>query len=234
MSVVERLVQEAREKQRRAERKEAARKAVLALAADDRRELVAEMILLIEEEERRAGVPAATALTTNGASGNGANGHAVVTPFEKPQSFTDKAEAFVLARPQGAKTREVADGIGQDVSSVDGSLRLAMKRGRIARVGKLWVPVSSLKKTNGASAPQQTRTTIRDLINQVFASNGNTPIGAAALYEALRALKPDINRSSVDGEMNRMRKDNLLVQVGVGPNAGGLYKLNKEASTRPN
>ncbi len=223
MSVVERLVQEAREKQRRAERKEAARKAVLELSADDRRELVAELILLVEDEERqpRPEAPQVTSVP------------AVPIATAPTKSFTDRAEEFVLAHPDGVKTREVADGIGQDVSSVDGSLRLVMKRGTITRKGRLWLPIT--KKANGAAKHEVPgRITIRDLINRVFASNGNTPLGAAALYEALKRLQPDINRSSVDGEMNRMRKENLLVQVGVGPNGGGLYQLAKEASTRPN
>lgn len=239
VGVVERILEQAREaKRRKAEvyqaivslpvdaQREVVAAALNVLPVSAQRELLAELITKIEAAESSAPVIAA-------ANGGAASTSPAAVSSTAKQSFTDKAEAFVLARPAGVKTRDVADGIGQDVSSVDGSLRAAMKRGRITRRGRLWLPLP--QKANGASKHEAPgRTTIRDLISRVFASNGNTPLGAAALYEALKRLQTDINRSSVDGEMNRMRKENLLVQVGVGPNGGGLYQLAKEASTRAN
>lgn len=206
MSVIERIVEQARKAK---ERKAAVLSAFRSLEASERREVLADLIL---EAEAEAQPTAERAPSTNGQPGQSG-------------SFTDRAEAFVLAHPDGVTTRQVADAIGQDVSSVDGSLRNAMKRGRITRTGRLWVPVAS------AETAKTPKTTIRSLIERVFAEGDNKPLGAAALFEALKRFQPDINRSSVDGEMNRMRKDNLLIQVGVGPNGGGIYKLAKEADT---
>lgn len=208
MSLADRIVQQARESK---QRKDAALAAVLALPLEQRREVLAELITRAEAEETTSTAPKVVA----GQAG---------TPWESG-SFTDKAEAFVLAHPKGVSTRQVSGAIGQDVSSVDGSLRNASKRGRISRQGRLWAPVPFEE----GGLPATDKLTIRDKINQVFGSNGNAPLGAAALTSAIHALYPDINRSSVDGEMNRMRNANLLLQVGVGPNGGGIYKLTEEA-----
>lgn len=150
------------------------------------------------------------------------------------QTFVERAEAFVLAHPDGVKTAEVSKAIGQDVSGVDGSLRQAVKRGRIERQGRLWVPAGRTLAAEEPTTKPQGRITIRDLIVRVYSENSNTPLGASALYEALQALQPDINRSSVDGEMNRMRTASLLKQVAVGQNGGGQYVLapGKEAGSK--
>jgi hypothetical protein len=226
---VERIVQQEREAKLR---KEAALRVVLALPPSERRQVLAELILHEEAEgddapPKQRAVPAsppAPAAAVPGAEG-------------RRGTFTDMAAAYVLAHPEGVKTAEVGKAIGQDVSSVDGSLRQGLRRGTIARKGRLWVPAvtNGASRANGvAKQPEKPRKkTIRDLIEQVFASNGNKPLGVAALYDALTSLKADINRSSVDGEMNRMRLSNLLKQTGTGPNGGGLYKLATEATTRP-
>jgi hypothetical protein len=218
VSVIDRIVEQARESKRR---KENIIAAVAALSPEERREVLAELILQAEADEAKTSS----------------------TPEKRPRArrrvagpettYTEKAEAYVLANPQGVKTVDVSKAIGQDASSVDGTLRNLMKRGRITRQGRLWVPVPTKTNNVAAQPPRPERMTIRDRITQVFKDNGNKPLGAAELFEALKRVEPEINRSSVDGEMNRMRKDNLLVQAGTGPHGGGLYNLKTEATTRP-
>lgn len=145
---------------------------------------------------------------------------AVVT---RGPSYVDKAEAFVLSHPNGVRTREVAEGIGQDVSAVDGSLRIALnKRGTIERRGRFWFP----KGKETAPPPKPEKKTIRDLICEAFAAEGR-PLSAAELYEAIQRIKPDINKSSLDGEINRMKYHHppLLTTADTGPHGGGIYKL---------
>lgn len=229
MSVVERIVAEAREAKRR---KDAAVAAVLALPVDHQREVLAELIQHVEAQE--AAKPA-----TNGpdesAPKNGASNQAG-HPNWKSGTYTERADAFVLAHPEGVKTRDVAEAIGQDVSGVDGTLRILLKKGRVRRDGRLWLPpLPTPHGSNGAagtngSASRPRRVTIREKIEQVYQVNRNTPIGASALFDALKLIDTAINRSSVDGEINRMKAADLLVQVGTGPHGGGLYKL-KEVVT---
>ncbi len=141
------------------------------------------------------------------------------------RSFVEKAEEYIRAHPEGVRTRDVAKAIGQDVSNVDGTLRILLKRGDIVRdqQNRKWYPASApLQKAE--TKPEPEKMTIRELIYAVFAVE-KAPLGAAALYKGIQKMKPDINRSSVDGEINRMKKDKLLVAVGTAPHGGSLYNL---------
>jgi len=218
MSAVDLILQQEREReQQEAERKkreDAAFSVVMALPAPERAAVLARLIKAFES--------AAAA-----ASAKPPEAKAKAEPKTNTQSFVDLAEAFVLAHPEGVKTRQVADGIGQDVSSVDGTLRLVVKRGSIERRGRLWFPK---RKSNGVAAKAKPKKkTIRDLICEVYASEKRN-LGALEMYEGLKRIKPDINRASVDGEINRMKnnKPPLLVQVGNGPHGGGLYALSND------
>ena len=209
MGAVDRILQLERDRKKREEerqkRQSAAFSVVMALPDEDRDSVLAQLIDAVEKAAKA--VP-------------GTKPKAVPTAKVNGASYVDMAEAFVQAHPEGTKTRQVGDGIGQDVSSVDGSLRQALKRGTIERRGRLWYPKA--KGTAAKAGPR--KKTIRDLIYEVYAIE-KKDLGALGLYEALMKLKPDINRASVDGEINRMKAAKLLVQVGTGPNNGGLYAL---------
>lgn len=169
-----------------------------ALSTDERSELLAE---LFPEVEAEGDTPTASS-----------------TPTRPEGSFADRAEALVLRSPHGLTTKEVADGIGQAVASCDGTLRLLVKRGTIERRDNKWWPLTLKVVTT----PQ--RKTLRDLISEVITAAGK-PIGASDIFHGVLALKPDAKRPSIDAELVRMRKDNLLVQQGVGANNGGLFVL---------
>lgn len=210
---IESLFQDALE---RKQRRNAALEAVRALPPQDRREVIAE---LIELERQAEPVPAKHRVVPQPAK----------TPAVKGQTFTDKAEAYVLGYPEGVDTAAVARAIGQDVSAVDGTLRQVMsKRGTIKRDRGRWWPTNAVLPALpdvGPPAEAPPRTTIRNLIVRAFSDRSNAPLGTAQLFTDLQQLEPRINRASVEGEMVRMRKDKLLIQTGVGPNTGGLYKL---------
>lgn len=223
MSAVDLILQQEREReQQEAERKkreDAAFSVVMALPAPERAAVLARLINAFENAAAGSPTKPVVVAATKPDPATKAN-----TP-----SYVDLAEAFVLAHPEGVKTRQVADGIGQDTSSVDGTLRIVLnKRKTIERRGRLWFPK---KKANGATVkakPQ--KKTIRDLIGEVYAASEKKHLGALEMYEGLKRIKPDINRASVDGEINRMKtnKPPLLVQVGNGPHGGGLYALSND------
>ena len=148
-------------------------------------------------------------------------------------TYVEKAAAFVRQNPEGVRTRDVAHAVGQDTSNVDGSLRMAKKRGLIERRGRMWFPAGQAAPKAAPVAPKPVATPIsmfarkpmiRDLITEVFRANENAPLGASDIYHAILPMKPDINRASVDGEINRMKVATLLVKAGVGPR-GHLYAL---------
>jgi hypothetical protein len=88
----------------------------------------------------------------------------------------------------------------------------------------MWFPKDSPQHP---PAPKKRTQTLRDLIYEVYAMEKG-PLTAAAIFRGCQKLRPDVNRSSVDGEINRMRhvaKPALLVQVGTGENGGGVYNV---------
>ena len=218
--VVDQIVQQERERRRLEEeakkRQDAAYNVVMALPVDEQPAVVVRLLDAFAARGQREPAPkAAQSAPKAEPSTNGA---------ARRETFVDKAEAFVLAHPEGVKTRQVADAIGQDVSAVDTTLRQVMeKRKTIDRRGRLWIPKGA-PATHAAKKPKHG---IRELIYEAFAAEKG-PLSSAGIYRALQKLKPDINKSSVDGEINRMRyvaKPALLVQVGMGENGGGLYNL---------
>lgn len=205
MGVIDQILQEERD---RKAREDAAYAAVMALSRESRRSV---LVRLIDAEEGTR--PTQTVRAQGG-------------------SFTDKAEAFVLSNPNGVRTRDVASAIGQDVSSVDGTLRQAMRRGNIRRDGRLWVPQGGVPVREPKKEPERRprKPGHRDRITEVLVRAGQ-PLGVLAIFEALKEKFPDINRASVEGEIHRMKQAGLMHQVGIGANNGGLYALKEPPPT---
>jgi hypothetical protein len=223
VSVLDRVQHETAQKKQRDHAVNTAAALIIALPREQRAGALSEMIAkidLAEAEEAAASKP------TNEPPKVASNGAPPVEKVETDgRSFVEKAEEYIRAHPEGVRTRDVAKAIGQDVSNVDGTLRILLKRGDIVRDQKnrKWYP---------ANAPAQKpetkpeKMTIRELIYAVFAVE-KAPLGAAALYKGIQKIKPEINRSSVDGEINRMKKEHppLIVAVGTAPHGGSLYNL---------
>lgn len=135
----------------------------------------------------------------------------------RQRPYSDDVEEFVRAHPEGVRAKDVAEAKQLRPAAASRSLRHASRRGTIELRDRLWFPTTK--------PPQKTeRVTVRALIYRVFAGNQG-PFGAMALYESLKQIQPNIRRGTVDGEIGRMKRDNLLVQVGSGENNGGLYAL---------
>jgi len=196
VSVLEKLVREAQE---RKSRQATVLAAFRALPSPDRQEV---LVQLISEFEAGASTPStatdsAPAVETGG-------------------TFAAKAEAFVLAHPEGVSTSAVAQAIGQKPPSTDGTLRSVWKSRRtIERRDGKWLPA--------ANGPAQRRKTHREIIAQVLGAFG-PPMGAGEIVAGVQKLDPTRKRESLDAELHRMRTDGLIVAQGVG-NRGALYVL---------
>jgi len=121
--VVDQIVQQERERRRLEEeakkRQDAAYNVVMALPVDEQPAVVVRLLDAFAARGQREPAPkAAQSAPKAEPSTNGA---------ARRETFVDKAEAFVLAHPEGVKTRQVADAIGQDVSAVDTTLRQVME-----------------------------------------------------------------------------------------------------------
>lgn len=212
MDILERLTQ-SREKKRRHEGfVEAVVKVLAGVPADERLDVLTDAIDFIAKLD----------------------GHDVVIEAEAPpqpvakappvaqRPYRDVALDYIRAHPEGVRTRDVAKATGQDTSNVDGTLRTLLSKGLISRDKKrrLWFPVPSAPKPHAKTE----RVTIREIINKVFAAEGG-PLAANTIFKAAQKLKPEINRSSVDGEIMRMKAARLLNPVGRAPHGGSLYAL---------
>lgn len=207
MSLVNQIVQQAREKKAR---REAAIAAVMGLPLDERRDVLADLIMLAEAEEQPVTAPKPQEPPTSASAG------------QKRRTYVDRAEALILASPNGLTTTEIARAIGQAPTNADGTLRQLLKRGTVERRDGKWYPVSVSSAPVVGAKPKAK--TLRGLITEVL-TTANTPLGATDIFNGLVRLKPDAKRPSVDAELVRMRHDKLLVQKGVGANNGGLFVL---------
>lgn len=217
MSVLEDI---ARRQQEKVQRIDAAFAIVMALAPDERDAVMLRLVTALE-----AGAAPGTPVEPNAPAVV-----AVVsaTPVSEPPraewtegTFTERATAYIQAHPEGVKTADVAKAIGQDTKNVDGTLRILVTRGLIERRdGKWWPKAQKPAKTTEPTK----KVTIRDVITQVLTENGNAPMTSAAIYGGCAAINAKLGRPSVEGEINRMKKDELLVSAGSNGRAG-LYAL---------
>jgi len=106
-----------------------------AIGKDGRLLLLAELEERIEADEADQVVERASRSATTTA------------PKKRPETFLVRAEQVVLANPQGLRTVEVADRIGQRLSAAHSSLQLLAQQGKIARHGSrtatLWTPIGA-------------------------------------------------------------------------------------------
>jgi hypothetical protein len=205
VSVVDRIIQNAKE---RKARRDTAIAAFKALPAEDRHEVLAELIGLVEADAGDDPPDANEAQQPPQTPARASEGPETAT-------FTDKGEAFVLQHPEGVTTRQVATAIGQKVESVDGTLRSVVKyRGTIERRDGKWWP----KSPDG-----QKRVTHREITSQVLAA-ANRPMGAGDIIAAVQAIDPERKRESLEAELHRMREDGVIVQKGSN-GRGSLYVL---------
>ena len=231
------IVADAREAK---ERRQAADKALAALSAEKRVEFVRDAAFHLPLEQQRQLV-ADLIVRVEGAEPprppDPPKQEAKVPPAEpkvapppppnppKPNgggSYVDKAEAYVLAHPEGVETPEVGKAIGQKTANADGSLRQVMNnRKTIERRDDKWFP-----KVSADAAEPPARNTIRTKIINVFLAM-KKPLDSTDIWEAAKRLDPNINRGSFEGEMNRLRRDKLIVAIEgkQGKHGSGVYVL---------
>jgi hypothetical protein len=137
-------------------------------------------------------------------------------------SYVDKAEAYVLAHPEGVETAQVGKAIGQKTMNADGSLRQVMNtRKTIERRDRKWFPLAS-----DDYAPEPGKQTIRTIIVNVFTAM-KKPLDSTDIWEGAKRLVPTINRGSFENEMNRLRRDRLITALEgkQGKHGSGVYVL---------
>ena len=205
MSIFQRILQEEHEKKIRQDNAFAT---VRALADDERRAVLAR---LIDAEE--ASVEAATSEPIASSEPT-----APPSPPVDSSTYIEKAIAFVRLHPEGVRTKVVGKNIGQKMPNVDGTLRLGLKRGVLERRDGKWFFVGQ-----PVTKPPSSKKTLRDMVLEVLV-NEKRPLGAAEIFQCINKGRPNTNRGSVDAEVNRMKRDHLLVNAGSGPR-GGLYAL---------
>jgi hypothetical protein len=144
-------------------------------------------------------------------------------PDDPGGKYVDKAETYVLDHPEGVDTADVAKAIGQKVENVDGTLRQVMNtRKTIERRDGKWCP-----KSVAPSAPVTGgRKTIRKTIFEALAT-AKKPLDSADIWQGAKEIDPDLVRGSFENEMNRLRKEKLIVIVPgkVGKHGSGVYTL---------
>lgn len=216
MSVLDNI---ARRQHERVQRIDAAFAIVMALAPDERDAVMLRLVTALETDAAPgAPVEPGTPATVAAVSPTPVSESPVV-PTEG--TFTERAAAYIQAHPDGVKTADVARAIGQDTKNVDGTLRILVTRGVIERRdGKWWPKAQKPAKTTEPAK----KVTIRDVITQVLTEQGNAPMTSAAIFGGCAAINSKLGRPSVEGEINRMKKDELLVSAGSNGRAG-LYAL---------
>lgn len=219
VSVLDRIQQVHEKKKRHENAVSNVAKIVMALPSEERAAVMADIIALIDQTEaaEQDGLPR-PAVGTVGVP-------TIAVAEDKPRLYVDLAFDFIKAHPEGVRTRDVAKAIGQDVSNVDGTLRTLLKRRLVERTNRKWYPAKSAP-SQAESKPE--KLTIRDMIYKVY-STEKGPLAASGIYKGCQKIKPDINRSSVDGEIMRMKAVRLLSAVGRAPNGGSLYALSNLA-----
>lgn len=225
MDTPTRLLQE---KAARDKRRQVADTAIMAMSEEERRGFIADWLLRLESGNSKSS-------KTKGAKRYEDKPAPAPASRTRGGTYVDNAERVVLDHADGIRTVDVGTAIGQDVKNVDGTLRQAARRQTIFydKATRKWYPVSAKHKVKADGAkgppPKPKRVYIRDLVYQVYATE-RRPLTAMEVYHGIQKLKLDINRTSVDGEINRMKKDHLLVQVGVGANNAGLYNVTSGAN----
>lgn len=201
MSTLDEII---RARQTRQAQRDAAVACVMALAADDQIEVLAELA------SRIAPQPATTATSVP------------TTPAKEPEpdprspSYTDQAETYVLAHPDGVTTRQVADAVGQPTVSADGTLRSVIRsRKTIERRDGKWYPA--------AVPPVSKRKTHRAAIAEVMTAIGR-PMGAGEIVAGVQQMDPERRREPIEAELHRMRTDGAIVTQGTN-GRGATYVL---------
>jgi hypothetical protein len=226
MRVVDEILREDRDRERRLR---AAREAAEALTKEELRTFLAEQIRRIEngsakgaKRQRRRSITPAEAVTAPPTVMRSAPEAAKIAPptsmihnvAEKPK-FVDLAEAYVAKHPNGVTVTEVAEAIGQNEGSADGTLRhLARSRGSIEKQDGRWVPTGV--------KPSPPKATLRTTILAVLCKG--KPLGTGDVHEAVLKTMPDALRPSVGGEIGRLKTEGLIIERGRGAR-GPLYVL---------
>lgn len=124
-------------------------------------------------------------------------------------SFTDRAEALLIQNPDGLTTRDVAEMIGQQPASTDGTLRsIAQRRKTIERRDGLWFPVN---------ARGQFQREILEAFQRV-----EYPLTASMICERMPLFDSDM----IVAELARMHQDGLLI-VGSSPSIEAFYYISE-------
>lgn len=219
---IDRIRRAAAERRRLAEERDArideAIGAVAALRRDEFEEAVARLLDILETIPTREAIAqvVATAISAPTTAPEPAT-TVVPASLVTRVTFTDKAEAFVRAHPEGTTTAQVSDAIGQERAGAHVSLsQVAKTRKSIAKRGMgMWYPIES-------APPEEVTATHRDWIRLVLEER--SPLGSGDIFHAVQRVVPDAKKPSVVGEIHRMLGDGLIVVAGAGAR-GQLYRL---------
>lgn len=147
---------------------------------------------------------------------------ALRTPVRERRSYVDLAERFVREHVEGSTSNEVATAIGQPAANAHQTLRhLSRTRGTVEQREGKWFSVE------GGIGKKQT---IRDVIAAVLVNE--SALETTAIVAAARDLDRTINEGSVVSEIQRMRRDGLVLRTGAGLR-GNLYALNRPSVEDP-
>jgi hypothetical protein len=134
---------------------------------------------------------------------------------EDGPSYTDRAEAYVLAHPN-VSVEAVAKAIGQATTNTHGTLRfIAKSRGTIKNRDGKWAP------TKGAK-PVVKGPTVRQAVLAAIADG--QPRGAGEIAHLALKARPDASKNSVGSEINRLKSEGTVVVSGS-TGRGALYAL---------
>jgi hypothetical protein len=180
-------------------RLQAALSAAHGLTVPERKKLLVELVTLVESEEE-----------------SGARRVKVPDDVEPDATFVTKCEAILAAHPEGLTTAEIALAIGQTTPCADATVRWLKKKapGHVIRRGDRWHLLR----------PTQKRPQLREYIREALTSAGR-PLGSGDILRAVRHLKSDVNKGSVNSELIRMQKASCLFTAGMTKHGTKLYSL---------
>ena len=123
-------------------------------------------------------------------------------------TYADRAEAFVLAHPDGVVLEEIASAVGQEEARARDTLRFVCRHRRtIVKVAKgRWAPVAGAKVERPPSCRKAVLTVLSD----------GQPRATSEIYEIVVQVLPDVSRASVATEINRLKRDEVITIRGEG------------------
>lgn len=207
MGTVDRLIREQRDLKNRA-RNIIAQFGALPLAV--RHSVFVELTEIIERDLR-------------GTRDTGTEAHVART--RSGETYTARAETYVLENGRGVTTTEVAEVIGQRSQNAHQSLTNASRSNRrIERRGKLWFPVEKGSEDDGVTRLARvtdTRTN-REIVQQVL-TDAARPLRLLEIADMVVAVDPTRKSPSVVAELHRIKEAGLIAPTNGAGGRGAAY-----------